>query len=103
MAKLHISPEAQNDLKGIKDYIATQLENPTAAADTIIKITKAIRSLTDFPDMGAPLSSKIEIQTHYRFLVSGKYLIFYRYDKSAVNIIRVLHHRRDYLNVLFYD
>ena len=40
MAKLQISPEAKSDLLDIKEYITTELENPTAAVNTLIKITK---------------------------------------------------------------
>lgn len=63
MAKLHISPEALRDLAEIKEYIATELENATVALNVVSKITKAIRGLERFPDIGAPLSSIIDIPT----------------------------------------
>ena len=40
MNNLHLSPEAQNDLEEIRDYIATELENPIAALNTVSRITK---------------------------------------------------------------
>ena len=61
MAKLRISPEAQSDLRGIKEYISTDLASPDAAANTVFRIMKAIRRLRKFPDSGAPLSSVVSI------------------------------------------
>jgi len=52
-------------------------------------------------DLGAPLSSIIEIDTDYRYLVSGNYLSFYRVDGNDIYIIRILYGRRDYISVLF--
>ena len=55
MATLQISPEAKNDLHGIKEYITTDLDNPSAAINTVARITKSIRSLISFPDKGTPV------------------------------------------------
>ena len=99
--KFHISPAAQSDLRDIRDYIATELENPAAALNIVSKITKAIRSLVDFPASGAPLASVIDIQTDYRFLVSGRYLVFYRHEGDDIYVVRVLYGRRDYMKILF--
>ena len=101
MAQLHISPEATSDLAEIKKYIAMELENPTAALTVVSKITKAIRKLERFPEMGASLSSVIGMPSDYRFLVAGNYLSFYRHEGDAVYIVRVLYAKRDYLKVLF--
>jgi addiction module RelE/StbE family toxin len=103
MAKIQISPEAKNDLKEIKMYITAELASPKAAANTISKITKAIRKLKDFPDIGAPLSQIITVQCNYRFLVSGSYLTFYRHERGVVSVIRVIYGKRDYIKVLFGD
>jgi len=57
MNKLLISPEAQNDIEKIRQHIADELENPSAADNTLIKITRRIRTLVDFPQAaaGSPL------------------------------------------------
>jgi hypothetical protein len=63
-------------------------------------------------NIGAPLSSACNVVSDYRFLVSGKYLVFYRYasdfdskDRAdgIIYIIRVLYGSRNYLPVLFAD
>ena len=51
--------------------------------------------------MGAPLSSIVDIETDYRFLVCGNYTAFYRYDEKFVYVIRVLYSRRDFMKILF--
>ncbi len=99
--RLQLSPLALTDLHEIKEYISVELENPSAAQNTLSHIFKTIRQLVNFPGSGAPLSSVVSIQTDYRFVISGGYIIFYRYESSAVYIVRVLYGKRDYLAILF--
>lgn len=101
MNRLHFSPEAQADLTGIKEYISEDLENPIAAMSTVGKILEQIRSLGGQAFIGTPLSAVTDIESDYRFLVSGNYLIFYRAYGAEVYIDRVLYGRRDYLRILF--
>ena len=101
MSNIHYTPEAEDDLAGIKKYISEQLENPLAAENTVTKITKRIRFLEQFPEIGTPLSAIIDVVTDYRFLVCANYLAFYRLDGNNVYIIRVLYGRRDYATILF--
>ena len=103
MNDLHLSYEAQNDLAEIKDYIAEELENPQAAIATVSRITKAIRMLCDHGLIGTPLSSIADVNSDYRFLVSGNYMIFYRANENSIYIDRVLYGRRDYLRILLTD
>ena len=100
MNDLHLSYDAQKDLADIKKYIAEDLENPQAATATVSKITKAIRTLRDHALLGPPLSSIADVDREYRFLVSGKYMVFYRVVGNHIYIDRVLYGRRDYLRAL---
>jgi plasmid stabilization system protein ParE len=63
MYKLKISPEAKNDLAEIKGYISQELCNPQAAVNLVSKITKKIRGLSEYPEIGAPLSSVVDIHS----------------------------------------
>lgn len=101
MNNLHLSPEAQNDLMDIKNYITEELENPQAAIDTVNKITSSIRLLRDHGHIRAPLSSVAIIDSDYRFLVSENYLVFYRANDNDIYIDRILYGRREYLRILF--
>ncbi|MBT9133249.1 MAG: hypothetical protein DDT33_01785 [Firmicutes bacterium] len=103
MYKLKISPEARDDLAEIKGYISEELRNPQAAVNQVSKIANKIRGLSEHPGIGAPLSSVMDIQTDYRFLVCANYLIFYRYEDGIVFVSRILYGRRDYTRILFGD
>ncbi len=103
MASLKISPKAQKDMLEIKEYISEELCNLTAATNVLYEIIKRIRDLIEFPLLGAPLSSIIDIETGYRFLVCGQYTAFYRYEDDTVYVDRVLYGRRDYMKILFGD
>ena len=101
MNNLHLSDEAQADLAGIKSYIAKNLENPSAAISTVRNITKDIRRLREHSLIGA--SPIADVESDYRFLVTGSYLTFYRVLDNDVYVDRVLYGRRDYLRILFGD
>ena len=101
MAEIKFSPEAIEDLKQTKKYIAEELYSKQAAENTIAKIFKNIRLLSDFPASGSPLSSIVNIETDYRFLVCGNYTAFYRYEQNTIFVSRVLYGRRDFMRILF--
>jgi addiction module RelE/StbE family toxin len=103
MVSIKISPRAQKDMLEIKEYISEELSNPAAATNVLSIITKRIRELAEFPLMGAPMSSIINIETGYRFLVCGQYTVFYRYESDAVYVDRVLYGRRDFMQILLGD
>ena len=101
MAKINFTPDALEDLKEIKQYITDELCNEQSAINTVGKITKRIRQLADFPESGAPLSSIINFEVPYRFLVCGNYTAFYKVEADEVHIIRVLYGRRNFMQILF--
>ena len=103
MYKLKISPKAIDDLVEIKSYITQELCNPQASVNLVSKIMKKIRRLSEHPGIGASLSSVMDIQTDYRFLVCAKYLIFYRFEDEIVFVSRILYGKRDYTHILFGD
>ena len=103
MNNLHLSEEAQNDLLEIKAYIEEDLLNPSAALATVSRITKSLRILQNHAQAGAQLSSIADIESDYRFIVSGNYISFYRAYGREVYIDRILYARRDYMRILFGD
>ena len=100
---IHLSEEAQNDLVEIKAYIEEELLNPSAALGTVSKITKSLRILRTYAQAGAPLSSVTDIESDYRFIVSGNYISFYRAYGKEVYVDRILYARRNYMRILFGD
>lgn len=103
MYKLFISPAAQEDLIEIKRYITEELENPNSAKKVVLRIMKRLRDLIDFPQSGALLSSKINLDVSYRYIVCDNYLAFYRVEKDEIYVDRVVYGRRDYVKILFDD
>lgn len=101
MTEIKFSPEAIADLQNTKSYIADELCNEQAAVSTIEKILKRICMLKDFPELGAPVSSIVNLDTDYRFLACGNYTAFYRVENDTVYILRVLYGRRDFMRILF--
>ncbi len=101
MHKIKINPRATEDLIEIQVYIAKELENPTAAVNVVRNIIAKYEKLKEFPMMGIDLSTKISVQTDFRYLVSGNYIVFYRADDEFVYIYRILYAGRDYLKILF--
>lgn len=103
MNNLYLSEEAQNDLMEIKAYIEEELQNPSAALATVSKITKSLRILQNHAQAGALLSSIADVESDYRFIVSGNYISFYRAYGKNVYIDRILYAHRDYMRILFGD
>ena len=101
MAKINFTPDALQDMKEIKAYITDELCSEQSAINTVEKIMKRIRQLGSFPESGAPLSSIINLEVPYRFLVCGNYTAFYKVDGDEVYIIRVLYGRRNFMQTLF--
>ena len=101
MNNLHLSKEALNDLLEINAYIEEELQNPSAAIKTTNRITKRLRILQDHAQAGAMLSSIVDIESDYRFIVCGNYISFYRAYGSEVYIDRILYARCDYMRILF--
>jgi toxin ParE1/3/4 len=101
MNNVYLSEEAKTDLTEIKAYIERELLNPSAALNTVSRITKSLRILQDHAQAGAPLSSIADIESDYRFIVSGNYISFYRVYSSEIYIDRILYARRDYMRILF--
>ena len=87
MAKINFTPDALEDMKEIKAYITDELCSEQSAINTTQKIMKRIRQLADYPEIGAPLSSIINLEVPYRFLVCGNYTAFYKVEADEVHII----------------
>lgn len=101
--KIHYAVEARRDLDDIWDYIVTDLCNASAAERVVNDILDVVEQLENFSETGALLASIANVDSDYRFIVSGNYLIFYRVSGMDVYVDRILYGRRDYLRILFGD
>lgn len=96
--KIRINPLATIDLQEIKNYISE--DSVEAATKTVKGIIDKIENLVDFLELGAMLMYKIRLNSNYRYIISGQYIIFYIYERDMVSIQRILHGKRDYMSLL---
>jgi|MudIll2142460700_1097286.scaffolds.fasta_scaffold59651_3 addiction module RelE/StbE family toxin len=83
--------EATADLEAIADYIAR--DSSFYAASFVIEVREASRSLNEFSERGriVPELSNPSI----RELFINDYRLIYQIDESRVNILGLIHGRRD--------
>ena len=88
--KLVKSAQAQEDLIEIWVHVAT--DNERAADQVLDGIEARLDALLAFPEMGV---AREDIRPGLRMLVSGAYVILYRIGEQDIDIVRVVHGRRD--------
>ena len=101
--RISYAPEAREDLRELKEFIAMEYQNPKSATEITQKIMRTCSNLKRFPRMGMRLSEKIPVETPLRFLICGKHFVFYRIDGTTIRITRILDGRSDYIRILFGD
>ena len=92
-----VTAEAEADLDQITTYIAER--SIEIALNFVQELREKCESLADAP-RGYPLVPRLEhlgIRRH----PFGNYLIFYRVDTNAIEVVHVLHGARDYERLLF--
>jgi len=99
---LIITEAAEADLDGIADYISYELKEPNTALKQLNRIQETMTTLEELPERHSLVQDKYLATKGIRKLPTDNYLIFYTINKSTntVNIIRVLHGRRDWENIL---
>ncbi|TPM38311.1 type II toxin-antitoxin system RelE/ParE family toxin [Mesorhizobium sp. B2-3-4] len=88
--KYRLLPQAVDDLEDIGDYIASH--DPRAAVRLVDVLESRWDLLTLHPFSGAP---RDDIAPGVRHIVVSNYLTLYRVGGDAIEIIRVLHGRRN--------
>ncbi len=91
-------PRAKSDLETIFDYICR--DAPSRAPAFLKKIDRTVQRLKSFPLSGAMPKDGLLKKKGYRFLTIENYLVFYRVEKKAVWIYRVLRGKRRYELIL---
>jgi plasmid stabilization system protein ParE len=94
MLEIEIRPRAQLDLESIYLYHAATLASPQRADETLDSLYASIERLGEFPALGGVFQSEELAQT-YRRMLSGRYWIYYTFDKRTLTIWRVFHTARD--------
>ena len=95
MRRIEPTRAALADFDAIYDHIAK--ENPGAAASILRDMDLAIQRLVEQPKLGRSYRSR---RQRFRLLVHRNYLIFYHGRPGVIELIRVLHGRRNIPDIL---
>ena len=90
MPSVLTKPLARGDLLDIWDYVAA--DSLTKADRLLDTINKQCEKLARFPEMGR---ARDELAPSLRSFPVGKYVIFYRPIEDGIEVVRVLHGKRD--------
>lgn len=97
--KLDILPPAQAELEEIA-RVHMALSGPDSARGITDKIYAAMEQLTAFPLSGPPVRDEQLCAAGYRYILAGKYLIFYRLFGDTIVIYHIAHGATDYPKLL---
>jgi toxin ParE1/3/4 len=95
VSRLRFSRRAERDLNLIGDHI--RQHNPAAAERWVELVESKCRSLAGQPGLGR---LRRDLRKGLRSLAVGNYIVFYRPIEGGIEIVRVLHGRRD-IDALF--
>ena len=101
LMKLEFAPEALQDLAETKKYISKVLKNRPAAGRITNMIFRHCRLLKTHTDLGMSVEAKTGYPSDLRYVVCEHWLAFYRVQADAVQIVRILDGRTDYIRQLF--
>lgn len=90
MKRYSLTREALRDLEEAICYVAH--DNPTAARNLLDRLEVSCMRLGEMPDIGR---RREELGLELMSFAVGSYVIFYRADDEAIQILRILHGSRD--------
>lgn len=95
--KVIIADQADQDLRGIFEYIAFELLSPDNAAGQLGRIEAAIEKLDTFPEGHRLYANEPWYSRNLRVLPVDNYVVFYISDKDemTVTVLRVIYGGRD--------
>ena len=102
MYSINITEPAEQDITKAVRYIATQLQNKTAAQKLLSDTIDAVYSLEEMPFRQPLVSEETLARLGIRFLPVNNYLLFYvvREELKTVVIERFLHGKRNWAAIL---
>ncbi|MBR3225798.1 MAG: type II toxin-antitoxin system RelE/ParE family toxin [Atopobiaceae bacterium] len=90
-----ITPDAYEDLAGIRDHIAHGLGSPEDARSALHSIRKTVGSLATMPSRTKEVEREPWRSRGVRRILSGRFFVYYRVDEDAdtVYVLNVLYAR----------
>ena len=96
MSRFVLTPAAEGDLLKIIEYL--EGDNPNAVLKVVDAIDQAMQRLAESPGIGHVRPDLTDEDV--RFWPVFKYLVVYRPESKPLEIVRVLHGRRDVERIL---
>jgi toxin ParE1/3/4 len=91
MRRIVWTTSARADLAQIDDYLTGH--DPAAAVRILTAIRARLLLLSDFPEIGPAFEGDIRRLS----IKSTDYILFYRFEKTSIEIVRIRHAREDWL------
>ena len=100
--KIIITPDAEQDLVELRNYIADVLLARDTARNYIRTIRKEIRSLSELPARYKPVDDEPWHSRGIRRIMANNFFVYYRIDedRKQVFVLNVIYARRDQLRML---
>ncbi len=98
--KVKYSPEFQNDLDKIWEYIALELSNLSAADDIVPGLLDVTEKLYENPEAGRRIFLPGGMESGYRFVIYKQYLAIYCIREKDVLVLRAVHTLQDYIRTI---
>ena len=95
MHKVVYLPLAEADILEAVDYIAFNLDSPSAAEDLLSEIDKTVKLITEFPYAFELYWTDRPMKDEIRKVSIKNYVLYYAVFHDTVEIRRFLHGRRD--------
>ncbi len=95
--EIRMTPQAQDDLRGIFEYIAFTLQSPRNAAGQLDRLEESIDSLEQMPERFRVYDKEPWRSRNLRIMPVDHYLVFYipSREEETVTVIRVIYGGRD--------
>ena len=95
MAEIRHSPQSEADLEAILEYL--HQNQPALAERFATAFYEKGQALARFPEMGRP---RPELAPNLRSTLVHPYVLFYRVEGETVQIVRILHGKRDLRRII---
>lgn len=95
--EVRLTTEAENDLRGIFEYIALDLLSPQNAAGQLDRLEQSIMSLDQMPERFRVYEKEPWHSRNLRIMPVDNYLVFYipNHEEQTVKVMRVMYGGRD--------
>ena len=99
---VNITDIAEEDITSTVKYISHELKAPIAANNLLDEIEKHEEILRHTPNIYPRVPDEYLAEKGLKFVIVKNYLMFFTVneDEKSVNVVRFLHGRRDWKNIL---